>query len=287
MKYKAILKILCLIPGLIFAKESDQSPVAIGNFALPVSQQPGPLVSFGQNILEQGLLQLFLFGDAFIGNHNYMTDLVPGILYAFRDDLSLFVNAPFSPGNKDHHFHSSGIEDVFAQLEYAFYTKPNVDSTVQATVVGDVIFPTGSVSKTPRTGFGSTSFFIGTTWSYMKTDWFLFTSPGVVLTTPKHRTKIGNQLLYQWGLGRNISGSSESIWAWMVEFTGQYIWKDKIRGRKNRNSGGNVIFITPSLWFSTPKLIFQLGAGYPVLQHLYGKQSKTFLSIVFNAGMRF
>ena len=277
--------ILCWIPGLIFAKDSD--PLEKGNFALLISQQPGPLVSFGENIVDKGTAQLFVMGDAFIGHNNYLTDITPGFLYGIRDDLSIFLNVPFSPGNKDGTAHSSGFEDVFAQLEYAYFTQEDEDIVQQGTLVASIAFPTGSISKQPPTGFGSTSFFIGTTYSYMKPDWFFFTSPGAVLMTSRHGTKAGNEFFYQGGLGRNIPSPDGWIFAWMIELDGTYTWKNRIKGTTDSNSGGNVIYITPSFWASSKNLILQLGVGYPVLQHLNGHQSKQFLLVAFDFGYTF
>lgn len=70
------------------------------------------------------------------------------------------------------------------------------------------------------------------------------------------------------------SKCSNWIFALMVEADGQYSEKDKINGIINPNSGGNVVFITPSLWISSKKLILQFGIGFPVVQDLYGNQNK-------------
>ena len=32
---------------------NDKQPPPMGNFALPISQQPGPLIGFGQNIISK------------------------------------------------------------------------------------------------------------------------------------------------------------------------------------------------------------------------------------------
>ncbi len=284
-----VLSTLLLISSPIYAERSQEipKPLPLGNFSLPPSQQPGPLVSFGENILDKGLAQLYLFADAFIGNNNYSADIIPSILYGITDQLSFFFNVPFAPRDKDGKHHSSGIEDIFAQFEYAFYTKSNSYSSDQATVVANIFFPTGSSTKNPPTGFGSTSFFIGATFNRMLIDWFFFTSPGAILTTQKHETQFGNQLLYQFGVGRYIPSPTGWIFASMVEFTGQYSWKDKIKGRTDPDSGGNVIYITPSIWISSKKIILQFGAGYPVVQNLFGHQTKKFLSLDFNFGYTF
>lgn len=280
---------LFLIPTLIYAQKSEENikQPALGNFSLPPSQQPGPLVSFGENVIDKGLVQLYLFADAFIGKNSYSIDLVPGILYGITDRFSFFFNLPFAPRDKDGKHHSSGMEDIFAQFEYAFYLKNDSHSATQATIVADVFFPTGSSTKNPPTGFGSTSFFVGATFNRTLIDWFFFTSPGAVLTTEKHETQFGNQLLYQFGLGRYIPSPTGWIFAGMVEFTGQYSWKDKIKGRTDPDSGGNVIYITPSIWISSKKIILQFGAGYPLVQNLFGHQSKKLLSLDFNFGYTF
>ncbi|MBS3904365.1 MAG: hypothetical protein KGZ39_03460 [Simkania sp.] len=285
-----IIWILFFIPRLILAdnshKKNTHSPV-VGNFSLSASQQPGPLVSFGENIIDKGQTQLFVFADAFMGKNNYFTDVIPSILYGIRNDLSLFLNVPFSPGNKDGSTHSSGLEDVFAQLEYAFYNKDHSHAVDQATLVANVTFPTGSSTKTPPTGFGSSSFFIGATFNHMLIDWFFFLSPGATLTTSKHQTHFGDQLLYQCGLGKNIPSPSGWIFAWMIEFDGLYAWKNTIKGALDPNSGGNTIYVTPSIWISSKRVIIQFGAGYPIVQHLFGHQSKQFLSLDFNVGITF
>ncbi len=157
---------------------------------------------------------------------------------------------PASPRSKDGKHHSSGLQDIFVQLEYAFYTKNTIHSANQATIVANVSFPAGSSSKVPATGFGSERFFLGATFNHTEIDWFFFTSPGAIFTTSKHGTKFGDQLLYQFAFGRNIPSSSHWILAWLVEFDGLYSWKNKIKGCADQNSGGNVIYVTPSIWAS-------------------------------------
>lgn len=283
---KSLLPILFFLPCL-YAQETEQMPRDLGNLSLPTSQQPGPLLAFGENILDQNQVQLFLFANAFLGNHSSSTDISPGVVWGVANDLTLFVNVPFSPSDKDRHHHSSGLEDFFAQLEYVFYNGQQPDATNQATVVANVTFPTGSSSKNPPLGFGSTSFFLGTTFNHTEIDWLFFVSPGAQLTTSKHGTKFGDQIVYQFGFGRNIPSPSGWIFAWIVEFDGLFAWKNKIKGHTDPNSGGNVIYITPSIWISSMNLIIQFGAGYPVVQHLFGHQSKQYLSLNFNFGVTF
>ncbi|MBS0648806.1 MAG: hypothetical protein JSS10_06255 [Verrucomicrobia bacterium] len=286
---KWLFPLLFFLPCL-HAQKAGQGPAdpgAAGNLSLPTSQQPGPLLAFGENILDQNQVQIFIPANAFIGNNSYSTNIAAGVVWGIANDLSLFVNIPFSPRSKDRHDHSAGLEDSFAQLEYVFYNGQQPDYANQATLVANVTFPTGSSTKNPPSGFGSTSFFLGSTFNHTEIDWLFFLSPGVQLTTTKHGTKFGDQLFYQFGFGRNIPSPAGWIFAWIVELDGLFTWKNKFKGHTDHNSGGNVIYVAPSIWISSRNLIIQVGAGYPIVQHLFGHQSKKFLSLDFNFGVTF
>ncbi len=256
-------------------KEKEEEPPKIGNFSLPSSQQPGSLISFGENIFDKGTVQINITSDYFYAKGKYSTDLMPNIIYAPSDTSSIYLAIPFAPKYKDNIFSSRGIEDIILQYEYAFYNTQNVSFTEQATVVTNLSIPTGSVSKYPTLGFGSPACFLGATFLRTCVDWLLFSSQGVNLTSRDNETKFGNALLYQFGIGRNIAYSSNKwIFNWALELTGQCIQKNIINSEKDPNSGGNVILLSPSLWYSTKNLILQMAVGKPIVQNLYGIQAK-------------
>jgi hypothetical protein len=72
----------------------------IGNFALPPSQQPGPLFSFGQNILDKGDLEIMTFVAHLKGHRNRTTEIVPAILYGISDKASIFGVLPICASQK-------------------------------------------------------------------------------------------------------------------------------------------------------------------------------------------
>lgn len=261
-------------------EKKEEKPPSIGNFALPTSQQPAALFGFGGNIIDANEVQLYFFADALCGREKLTTDLIPSVLFGITDNWSIFFNFPFSPKMIDGCHQSSGLEDFFIQLEYAFYNKSTRKYVDQATVVANITFPTGSIKKDPPTGFGSPSLFLGGTYYRTYVDWFVFVAPGAVLTTSEHGTKVGDQFLYQFGVGRNIPSPKGTIGAWMVEVDGQYNKKNRVKGKIDPNSGGNTIYVTPSLWFSTKEMLVQAGVSFPVNQHLFGKQHK--FQYVFN-----
>lgn len=256
-------------------EKKEEAPPRIGNFSLPISQQPAGLFAFGGNIIAQNEMQIYLFADAFVGEKKrFVSDVIPSILYGINDELSIFFNAPFTPLMRDDHHRSSGLEDFFVQLEWAFYDTKTPLYEDQATIVGNITFPTGSAHRNPNTGFGAPSLFLGTTFYRTWVDWLLFTGYGAILTSSNHGTKFGDQFFYQYGVGKNFWTPPGEIYAWMIELDGQYNKKNRDDGHLDPNSGGNTIYLTPSLWYSNKYFLFQAGVSFPINQNLFGKQHK-------------
>ncbi|HUD01870.1 MAG TPA: hypothetical protein VMR37_06050, partial [Rhabdochlamydiaceae bacterium] len=272
----------------VFGREEEKiKPLPIGNFSVPLITQIAPLIGFGQLLIGEKALLPQVTGTYARGHNSYADVIAPNVIYGIREDLSVSFFVPFTPKSQLGSHHSSGIKDIFLQFEYGFYNKTRSDYTMAATVVANVQFPTGSSSKKPPTGTGSFSYFLGTTFSYTSFNWFAFVSPGVNLTTAHHGTKFGNSFLYQWGFARYIKQLSPRGWVFdlMIEFDGSYAEKDKIQGKTDPNSGGNVIFIVPSIWLSSKRWILQGGIGLPLLQNLNGHQDKIKYSIDYNLGI--
>ena len=81
--------------------------------------------------------------------------------------------------------------------------------------------------KKPRTGLGANSFFLGAIFSRMGIDWFYFISLARIWNCTSHRTKFGDQFLYQYGIGRRLCNTSEWLFAAQLEFDGTYSERDK------------------------------------------------------------
>lgn len=275
-----ILKIALLSASLnllscnLHGKDSEQAPCTIGNFALPGSQQPGAFISLGQNILDQNQTQVYLSGIDIIGKHQNFYSMETGIIYGITDSFSGLLAIPYAVRFQEDREISSGLADIVFQLEYAVFTKEFSCSCHEITIVANASFPTGSSHKSPPTGFGSVGYFLGTTYSYTGRYWFAFTSYGAEFPTTHHGTKFGNEYLYQFGFGRNIANTKNWVLAWVAEFDGAFEERTKIKGVTDPDSGGNVIYFTPSFSASSIDWIFQFGFGFAVQQHLFGHQHR-------------
>ena len=256
-------------------KEPAVKHLKLGNLAFPTSQQPTPLISFGQNLLDEGQFDIQEVATKFKGKREYFIDIQNTLIYAFSDDLAILIDYSNAIRFRQNNNRSSGPEDLIIQMEYAPYTKENYTYIDQLTIVGNITIPTGSIKKDPATGKGANTFFIGSTFSRVAIDWFYFTSYGGIFCATSHRTRAGDQFLYQYGVGRRIFNNSNWLLDWMLEFDGQYSAKDKIEGVTDRNSGGNIIYVTPSFFLASKKsLVVQLGIGFPIVQQLYGHQNR-------------
>jgi hypothetical protein len=287
MKKIHIVFIVFAICPLI-AQKNEQVQVHVGNFALPASQQPGPLVGFGQNIIDKGDLQIFLYLDQLKGKHKNFSEAAPSILYGITDKLSLFVEQSIATKFTYEPFKSHGVEDLIAQLEGAIYECDALYSLAQVTLVGNIGFPVGSATKEPPTGFGAVSFFLGFTANYMKTDWYYFIAMAGILPTSHHQTKFGKEFLYQFGISKNIAYKADGwILNWMVELDGVYRQRNTFRGIVDLDSGGNVVLLGPSLWFSTRRFLVQGGISAVITEHLFGVQFKDKYFAAFDVGWKF
>lgn len=282
-----------LFSSLVDAKEE---PPKIGNFALETYLAPGAFISFGQNIVNKGEWVGYVSADDYVGKHQYLIDIVPSLLYGITENTSLYLQLPFTPKYKELDEHSSGLEDAVAQFEYAFMNKTTCEYEDLATVVMASIFPTGCDNKYPPTGTGDMSYFLGVTYSRTFVDWLWLTSFGVNLRSSHRRTRYGNLFLYQVGIGKNICYTqSEWIVNWLLELDGTYAQKNKMRDLVDvdprgvdRDSGGNVIYLIPSIWLSNQKFMFQTGVGFPVgKQKLNGSQIKNRFLVAANFGWGF
>ncbi|MDI1352517.1 MAG: hypothetical protein PSV35_07075 [bacterium] len=250
-------------------------PPAEGNFALSSSQQPGPFFSFGQNIVGKNQLQLFI-----IPNYQKSTgkvdqsQLTSSLLYGISDSASLLISVPFALNYHSDLKHSNGLADSGLQFEYDFYDLSTAHYTAAATIVTALTLPTGSYAKSPTTGNGSFSSFLGTTYNQTYVDWLWFVSPAVIINANHNNIHMGTQYLYQMGSGRALASVKDKyILFALLELDGLYAQRNKILGAFDPNSGGNTLLITPSLSFSTPKIIAQLGISLPISQSLNGVQT--------------
>ncbi len=269
----------------------SSNPPSVGNFSLPTSQQPGPFFSFGQNIVDKHQWIASFNPNYLYSQTQRILDVTPSLLYGVTDSASLMFTLPFALSYENGNQNLSGIGDLALDLEYAFYNHGSAHYSDQATLIFSPTFPISNLDETSKklnpnarvsgfsrknapSSFNAMTYFLGATYSRTTTDWYGFMSPGVLLISQKDSLQQGTQYYYNLGLGHLIKSKAKKyICMGLLEVNGQYSEKTKIYTRIVPNTGGNIIYATPSFWFSTPKTIFQVGISLPINQYWYGNQS--------------
>ncbi|HSC24603.1 MAG TPA: hypothetical protein VLB80_00090, partial [Candidatus Babeliales bacterium] len=242
--------------------------VKTGNFSLPVSQQPGPLIAFGQNIVDKGEWLVLTRVDQLKAHKKSFIEVAPSVIYGINDTISLFIELPIATKFQLNNNVARGIGDLLVQCEGVVYAKETAIMANVITLVGNIGLPTSSAHTEPLIGLGggSTTVFFGFTASHTGQDWYYFVSSGANLTTSRKGTKFGNQFLYEGGISKNICYKVDSwIFNGMIEFDGIYKQRDKINRVIDGNSGGNQLFFYPSLWFSTQRFLGQFGVSWIII----------------------
>ncbi len=270
---KNLLTLLIFLATYGLCGKSEE-PIAIGNFALPTSQQPSPLFSFGQNIVDKGDKFAFTTLSCITGKHQHFLALTPSFLYGISDTFSILFNLPIALSYKEEDTRSRGLADFYVDAEYAFYQSGGPTWFLQGTVVGGIWFPTGSPNSVPPVGAGTAVFFIGTTCSYTTIKWYSFTSCGVSFPTNERKSQVSTQVYFEGGLGLNLADTVDSIILGLLEIDGIHTAKNNGRQGPARAAGklfapffeGTILFLGPSLFCSNEHWVMQAGIQFPVLQ---------------------
>lgn len=266
----------------------EHEHLPIGNFALPSSQQPSSLYGFGQYVLDKGDTLLGIAPSFRIGHNTNFNVFIPYLIYGIRDDTVVVFSLPIAMELRDGCFTSSGLVDSVLEFEYLAYNERTETSSWEVSLVGSLILPFGNWRKFPSTGFGSPGFFAGIITRYLSTEWYWYVSAGGLFTTAHNKTRAGNSFLYQTGFGKNVGYETDKwLCTVMLEMNGLYLQKDKFCGCLSHETGGNLIALGPTVWFSTQRFIFQTGILPVVYQHWNGNQRKITMFVDLNFEWKF
>lgn len=261
----------------------------IGNLALPPSQQPSTLYGFGQYVVDKGDTLIGIAPSFRTAKNEWNASVVfPYLIYGIRDDTVFVCSLPIAAELHEGCHSSSGLLDAILEIEYLFYEYQTETSNWEVSIEGSLVLPFGSQSKIPATGFGSPAFFAGIIARYLSTEWYWYVSTGGLFTTAHHTSRAGNTFLYQTGFGKNIGYESDKwLCMLMLEMNGNCTQKNVECCVKNPNTGGNLIALGPTIWFSTQRFIFQAGILPVIYQKQNGYQHKATLFFDLNMEWKF
>ncbi len=267
--------------------DNEITPTPLGNLALPASQRPHHLFSFGQTNSDKGDFLGDVIASDLHGCQKRITECGALITYSVLDELAFTLIIPGALKIQEEEECSSGIEDISLLGEYAFAWHNHERSVGMGTVVLSIFFPTGSDKKRPPTGLGSVSCLTGITLTNIGVEWYTRAALGAILTTHNHGMKHGNIFLYHFGIGHNIPSPQGWIFSGMLEILGRQIGQDKVDCLLDCATGSNSINLAPCLWVSSSRFIFQVGVSVPVYQRVAENVKKDRFLVAALVGWKF
>ncbi len=261
-----------------------------GNFSHAIN--PGNTFAFGQNIVTKGALDIYPTFNACKGEDFSYVAITPSIIYGLSNRCSFYVGLPIVAHQKNSDQKvQRGVENLFAQIEYALYLNNTELSQNMITIVGNVGLPTEHLSYdhcTTSTHIPTvTTFFGGMTASHISVYWYLYASLGATAFLPKNHIWQRYELLYEWGLGRVITTTRRTTIMGLLEFNGIYTARTKICDVDYGNSGGNIIYIGPSLCITSDTCYMSAGIQGPLFQSWHGTQGKQTYRLGATASVQF
>lgn len=266
LRYLSLVTLL--ISQQLIAADVQQPPV--GNFALPVSQQPYLFYSFGSNLIDKGQLLITENPDVFKATGERYLETSTSFLYGINENNSLLMTVPSTFEYKAGEKHYRGFGDLSFQQEHALYTHNTKSQQFQVASILGFSVPSGSKNLTYETP----SFFFAGSVNELTESWAYFFAPGVLVFEGPRAIRLGNIYYYELGFGKNLkSETGKYIFDIFFEINGQFNEKNPggFVGPKSTNgtvlSDGYLHFITSALWFSTKHWAYQFGISYPYSQN--------------------
>lgn len=242
-------------------------------------RQVGPLFCYGQNILDKGKIRLRERTFFIKNSSNSFTYISCQAFYSLSDDWTVWVDFPVKLQDKGFN-NTSRLLATRLETEYAYHHIVTEEKRVLATVVGNCIIPTkytdNDNSLNVYNGTGSVSFYLATTASLLTPDWYAYGSAGIQLNVPYHTNRFGQLFRYEWIIGHSIPTSSWNTYI-MLEFSGAHLQKNRVCGIKDINSGGDVIYVGPSLVSRSDHFYLWTGMQGAVFSRLNGNQEQATL----------
>ena len=244
----------------------------------------GPVYGLATPTLGEGGWSLDVASMGRLGNGNEMAMVRPMLGYGITEDLQLTLSLPvplYIPVNVPHSRMMAMMPanpDVEALVGWRFARTGNdVGSRIESTAYLGVDYPTDPVRTGVRTspgitaaavtGYASRSIYAWAGGLYRR-----YMSP--IGSTADHP---GDLILYSLVFGYRPTFFRQELphpdWRLFVEAVGEHIFPDKVAGAQVPNTGGDRIFVGPTLLGLYGAWGISGGPMFPVYQNLNGTQS--------------
>lgn len=201
------------------------------------------------------------------------------IIYGLTEDLALTLALPFILNRKlDANgigTSSSGIGDTSLRVKYRFWRRDRLGVQDSAAFIVSIKFPSGNTDKSPRLGTGSTDFLFGAAAARESLLWYYFADVRYrVNTRGNANLKIGDRFFADGAIGIRLWPAEylKPDLVVLAELNWETFLRDKLDGLGVKESGGNLLFISPSFFFTYRNWAVKGGVQIPLYQSFDGNQ---------------
>lgn len=204
--------------------------------------------------------------------------IVEEIAYGVTRDLTVTLQVPYrfrdveGPiGDRD----SNGFGDISLRTKFRVYQEAEIGLQHHVALIGGIKFPTGSTSKDPALGSGSTDFLIGATASRDGRRYYAWSSVLYRINTEGSGDRTRGNLLQAsvaGGIRPYLPEFYDPDLLLLVELNSEFRERDTVNSNDLVNTGGNSLFISPGFWLTYRNWALKGGVQIPILQDLNGRQ---------------
>jgi hypothetical protein len=208
-----------------------------------------------------------------------------------------------TPGGERGRYAASGIGDVLVDTKWIFLSRNRLGGTTRLGIEGGVKVPVGKTgarlpdgTAAPRplqVGTGSWDFPFKALLTVTRRRLGFLANVGYRFNTTDDDFKAGNVFSYDIAAAfrfvpwvyRSLSDQSLVVY---LELNGEVAAKDEVADRRNADSGGQLLFLSPDLqWIPTPWLLLEASVQFPIVQDLNGTQLEYGTRFQFGTRLRF
>ncbi|HGY92002.1 MAG TPA: transporter [Planctomycetes bacterium] len=234
-------------------------------------------------------------GDPLDRELTVVASTVQGVI-GINEDLTLSLTVPYLVkslktriAGQRTSLNSDGFGDIPLIAKWRFFKAPELGGTTEVALLGGVKLPTGRFHerdvgmRLPRPlqpGSGSVDGLLGVAFTRLWDGgrWLINADTVFQLNTEAEDYRFGNRLRFDVGAQYRIhperyESYDQTTVNLLLEFNGEYGWKDELNGHDLDATGGLQLFVSPGVQVIVSEdLLFEVGVQIPVYRDLNGPQ---------------
>ncbi len=231
-----------------------------------------PLFSFGHSILPK---KLFAVSEAIAYSKKEHSTLISitDAYYGITNSLTGIISIPIvsqtpviNKGDK------TGLGDIFFHANYLLHSEKSDEHSYRIIGSAGIRIPTTTIAERTFLTLKTTSFFLGITQDSLTKHWYIYYDFGTVLPIKSNHIKFGNILINNIGIGK-VFCFGEKYLIIFAEMGNVYARPTKFNNKPILTTGGNSLFLGPSLRFQFKNYLIQGGIQHVVSRSLRAERS--------------